>query len=59
MQQRIRTLFDKIWESHVVDRQPDGTCLLYVDRHFVHEVTSLLKPSRGCASKVTKCAVRT
>ena len=35
-----RTLFDKIWESHVVDRQPDGTCLLYIDRHLVHEVTS-------------------
>jgi 3-isopropylmalate/(R)-2-methylmalate dehydratase large subunit len=35
-----RTLFDKIWESHLVDRQPDGTCLLYIDRHFVHEVTS-------------------
>src|SRR5690242_13944237 len=35
-----RTLFDKIWQSHVVDRQPDGTCLLYIDRHLVHEVTS-------------------
>jgi 3-isopropylmalate/(R)-2-methylmalate dehydratase large subunit len=35
-----RTLFDKIWESHLVDRQEDGTCLLYVDRHLVHEVTS-------------------
>jgi len=35
-----RTLFDKIWDSHVVDRQPDGTCLLYIDRHLVHEVTS-------------------
>jgi 3-isopropylmalate/(R)-2-methylmalate dehydratase large subunit len=35
-----RTLFDKIWASHVVDRQPDGTCLLYIDRHLVHEVTS-------------------
>jgi len=35
-----RTLFDKIWESHLVDRQPDGTCLLYIDRHLVHEVTS-------------------
>ena len=34
------TLFDKIWDSHVVDRQPDGTCLLYIDRHLVHEVTS-------------------
>jgi 3-isopropylmalate/(R)-2-methylmalate dehydratase large subunit len=35
-----RTLFDKIWESHVVERLPDGTCLLYIDRHLVHEVTS-------------------
>jgi 3-isopropylmalate/(R)-2-methylmalate dehydratase large subunit len=35
-----RTLFDKIWESHVVDRQDDGTCLIYIDRHLVHEVTS-------------------
>jgi 3-isopropylmalate/(R)-2-methylmalate dehydratase large subunit len=35
-----RTLFDKIWDSHVVDRQADGTCLLYIDRHLVHEVTS-------------------
>jgi len=35
-----RTLFDKIWDSHVVDRQTDGTCLLYIDRHLVHEVTS-------------------
>ena len=35
-----RTLFDKIWESHVVDKQADGTCLLYIDRHLVHEVTS-------------------
>jgi 3-isopropylmalate/(R)-2-methylmalate dehydratase large subunit len=35
-----RTLFDKIWDAHLVDRQEDGTCLLYVDRHLVHEVTS-------------------
>jgi 3-isopropylmalate/(R)-2-methylmalate dehydratase large subunit len=35
-----RTLFDKIWESHVVHTQDDGTCLLYIDRHLVHEVTS-------------------
>ena len=35
-----RTLFDKIWDSHLVDRQADGTCLLYIDRHLVHEVTS-------------------
>ena len=35
-----RTLFDKIWDSHVVKRLPDGTCILYIDRHLVHEVTS-------------------
>jgi 3-isopropylmalate/(R)-2-methylmalate dehydratase large subunit len=35
-----RTLYDKIWDDHLVDAQPDGTCLLYVDRHLVHEVTS-------------------
>ena len=35
-----RTLFDKIWESHVVESQDDGTCLIYIDRHLVHEVTS-------------------
>jgi 3-isopropylmalate/(R)-2-methylmalate dehydratase large subunit len=35
-----RTLFDKIWDQHLVDRQDDGTCILYIDRHLVHEVTS-------------------
>ena len=35
-----RTMFDKIWDSHMVDVQDDGTCLLYIDRHLVHEVTS-------------------
>src|SRR6266567_1739988 len=35
-----RTLYDKIWDDHMVDEQPDVTCLLYVDRHLVHEVTS-------------------
>ncbi|HYZ26963.1 MAG TPA: aconitase family protein, partial [Geminicoccaceae bacterium] len=35
-----KTLFDKIWESHVVHAQDDGTCLIYIDRHLVHEVTS-------------------
>ena len=34
------TLFDKIWDAHVVHRQDDGTCLIYIDRHLVHEVTS-------------------
>ena len=36
----LRTLFDKIWDGHLAHRQDDGTCLLYVDRHLVHEVTS-------------------
>ncbi len=35
-----RTLFDKIWDAHVVERLSDGTCVLYIDRHLVHEVTS-------------------
>ncbi|MGE3708458.1 MAG: 3-isopropylmalate dehydratase large subunit [Hyphomicrobiaceae bacterium] len=35
-----KTLYDKIFEAHVVDQQPDGTCLVYIDRHLVHEVTS-------------------
>jgi 3-isopropylmalate/(R)-2-methylmalate dehydratase large subunit len=35
-----RTLYDKIWDDHVVHRAEDGTCLLYIDRHLVHEVTS-------------------
>ena len=35
-----RTLYDKIWDAHVIETQPDGTALLYIDRHLVHEVTS-------------------
>jgi 3-isopropylmalate/(R)-2-methylmalate dehydratase large subunit len=35
-----KTLFDKIWNAHVVHQQKDGTCLIYIDRHLVHEVTS-------------------
>ena len=35
-----KTLYDKIWEQHLVDEQDDGVCLLYIDRHLVHEVTS-------------------
>ncbi|MBK6895171.1 MAG: 3-isopropylmalate dehydratase large subunit [Alphaproteobacteria bacterium] len=35
-----RTLYDKIWDEHVIDRSEDGTCLIYIDRHLVHEVTS-------------------
>ncbi|NOZ52101.1 MAG: 3-isopropylmalate dehydratase large subunit [Gammaproteobacteria bacterium] len=35
-----RTLYDKLWQSHVVHTQDDGTSLIYIDRHLVHEVTS-------------------
>ncbi|MDR1827683.1 MAG: 3-isopropylmalate dehydratase large subunit [Methylobacteriaceae bacterium] len=35
-----RTLYDKIWDAHVIESQPDGTALIYIDRHLVHEVTS-------------------
>ncbi len=35
-----KTLFDKVWDAHVVERLQDGTCVLYIDRHLVHEVTS-------------------
>ena len=37
---KSRTLFDKIWDNHLVDIQKDGTCLIYIDKHLVHEVTS-------------------
>ncbi len=37
---RPRTLYEKIWDAHVVERRPDGTCLIFIDRHLVHEVTS-------------------
>ncbi len=36
----LRTLYDKLWESHIVHQEEDGTVLLYIDRHLVHEVTS-------------------
>jgi len=35
-----KTLFDKVWESHVVDEIPDGPSILYIDKHLIHEVTS-------------------
>ena len=40
MTTKPRTLYQKIWDAHVVDRRDDGTCLIYIDRHLVHEVTS-------------------
>jgi 3-isopropylmalate/(R)-2-methylmalate dehydratase large subunit len=40
MASRPRTLYEKIWDAHVIERRTDGTCLLFIDRHLVHEVTS-------------------
>ncbi|MBD8677728.1 3-isopropylmalate dehydratase large subunit [Sphingomonas sp. CFBP 13720] len=40
MTTRPQTLYEKIWADHVVERRDDGTCLIYIDRHLVHEVTS-------------------
>lgn len=40
MANTARTLYEKIWDAHVVERRDDGTCLIYIDRHLVHEVTS-------------------
>src|ERR1700742_2564899 len=40
MTDQPRTLYEKIWDAHVVERRDDGTCLVYIDRHLVHEVTS-------------------
>ncbi|HVR91018.1 MAG TPA: 3-isopropylmalate dehydratase large subunit [Novosphingobium sp.] len=40
MASRPRTLYEKIWNAHVVERRDDGTSLIYIDRHLVHEVTS-------------------
>lgn len=40
MSSRPLTLYEKIWDAHVVERRDDGTCLIYIDRHLVHEVTS-------------------
>ena len=37
---QARTIYDKIWDDHLVHEGDDGTCLIYVDRHLVHEVTS-------------------
>ncbi|MBD3813831.1 MAG: 3-isopropylmalate dehydratase large subunit, partial [Betaproteobacteria bacterium] len=40
MASRPRTLYEKIWDAHVVETRDDGTSLIYIDRHLVHEVTS-------------------
>ncbi len=48
------TLYDKIWTDHLVDEEPGGTCLIYIDRHLVHEVTSP-QAFEACASQAARC----
>ncbi|MFA6219079.1 MAG: 3-isopropylmalate dehydratase large subunit [Erythrobacter sp.] len=55
MASKPRTLYEKIWDAHVVDRRDDGTCLVYIDRHLVHEVTS---PQAFAALRATGRKVR-
>ena len=53
-----RTLFEKIWDSHVVDRQEDGTCVLYIDRHLVHDLGGYCSGTiGGGGDQATKNAV--
>ena len=40
MAAKPQTLYEKIWDAHVVERRDDGTCLIYIDRHLIHEVTT-------------------
>ncbi len=40
MASKLTTLYEKIWNAHVIETRDDGTCLIYIDRHLVHEVTS-------------------
>ena len=60
-----KTMFEKIWKSHLVHEQDDGTSLIYVDRHLVHEVTSpqafegLSTPRSSPHSDYGKIAVHT
>ena len=42
MEPIARTLYDKLWDAHVVRNEPDGSSLLYIVRHLLHEVTSAL-----------------
>jgi 3-isopropylmalate/(R)-2-methylmalate dehydratase large subunit len=35
-----QTLYQKIWNDHIIDQRPDGTALIFIDRHLIHEVTT-------------------
>ena len=43
-----KTLFDKIWDTHLIHRDDDGSCLIYIDRHLVHEVVPVHLQERLC-----------
>ena len=51
-----KTLFEKIWDAHVVDEQPGEPALLYIDLHLVHEVTLAAGVRGRCGSPAAACA---
>ena len=55
---KARTLYDKIWDDHLIEEEPNGACLIYIDRHIVHEVTSP-QAFEGFGLPAAKCARRT
>ena len=48
------TLYDKIWNDHLVDQQDDGTSLLFVDRHLIHELDVYLQKAKMCRHLVDR-----
>ena len=48
---KLRTLFDKIWDCHLINTQEDGASLIYIDRHLVHEVTNDI-PVKGLTGAI-------
>ncbi len=50
-----RTLYDKLWDSHLVKQNSDGSSLIYIDRHVIHEVTSP-QAFEGCVLRVAALA---
>ncbi len=59
MASRPRTLYEKIWDAHEVERREDGTSILYIDRHLVHEVTQPAGVRSPALIAAARCADRT
>ncbi len=54
-----RTLYEKIWDDHVVETRDDGTALIWIDRHLIHEVTTPAGVRGAAAGRPPACAVPT